>query len=104
MRQKKNVSKIEKVQERALRFVYDDHVSPYASLLSRGNFLSLSMFRIYFLAIEVFKCVKQTNPPYLNCLFTKCEVKYNLRDSDLLLQPKFKTFTYGYKSFSYFGA
>ena len=101
---RKNVSKIEKVQERALRFVYDDHVSPYTSLLSRGNFLSLSMFRIYFLAIEVFKCVKQTNPPYLNCLFTKCEVKYNLRDSDLLLQPKFKTFTYGYKSFSYFGA
>ena len=37
-------------------------------------------------------------------LFEKKQLKYNLRDSDLITQSKFNTFTYGYKSFSYYGA
>ena len=62
------------------------------------------MYRTYFLAIKVYKCAKGKNPVYLSDLFVKKNPGYNLRDSDLIIQPKFKTFTYGYKSFSYFGA
>ena len=101
---KMNVSKLEKIQERALRFVYKDMSSAYKCLLEKGEFLSLSMFRVYFLAIEVYKCCMGLNPPYLNDLFQKQTLRYRLRDTDLIVQAKFKTFTFGYKSFSYYGA
>ena len=100
----KNILKLERLQERALRFVYNDKVSSYEELLTKGDFLSLSMYRIYFLAIEVFKCFKGLNPEYLNELFEKKHISYNLRNSDLIVQQKFDTKTHGYKSFSYFGA
>ena len=40
---KTNLNKLEKLQERALRFLFHDATSPYETLLERGNFLSLSV-------------------------------------------------------------
>ena len=68
---KRNSDKLEKLQERALRFVFSDYTRPYSDLLKHGNFLSLSALRIRYLAIEMFKCVHGLNPPYLNELFYK---------------------------------
>ena len=101
---KTNLNKLEKLQERALRFVFRDTTSPYETLLERGNFLSLSVYRIRCLAIEVFKCVHGNNPAYLNNLFSQPILKYDLRDSFRLEQPKFHTFTYGFRSFRYYGS
>ena len=95
---------MEKLQERALRFVFNDNNSSYVDLLKRGNFLSLSAYRIRNLAKEIFKCCHCMNPMYLNELFCKQEMKYDLRDKTLLEQPKFSTKTYGYRSFRYYGA
>ena len=44
------------------------------------------------------------NPQYLNDLFTRSPMVYNLRDSQRLIQPEFNTFTYGFRSFRYYGA
>ena len=41
---KKNTSKLEKLQERALRLVFCDQNSSYDDLLKRGNFLSLKAY------------------------------------------------------------
>ena len=101
---KVNSAKLEKLQERALRFVYNDQVSTYNDLLLQANVLSLSMYRLRFLAIEVYKCVSLKNPDYLNRLFTKKPAVYCLRDPDQLYQTKFNTYTYGYRSFAYYGA
>ena len=101
---RKNVMKLEKLQERALRFVFKDNNSTYVDLLKRGNFLSLSAYRIRNLAMEIFKCCHGMNPMYLNDLFYKQETKYDLRDKTLLEQPKFSTKTYGYRSFRYYEA
>ena len=79
----KKVTKLEKLQERALRFVFKDNNSSYADLLKRGNFLSLSAYRIRNLAREVFKSFHGMNPMYLNNLFCKQEIKYDLRDKTL---------------------
>ena len=62
---KNNSTKLEKLQERALRFVFSDHTSSYNDLLARGGFLSLSSLRIRFLAIEVYKCVHGLNPSFM---------------------------------------
>ena len=101
---KRNSDKLEKLQERALRFVFSDYTSPYSDLLKRGNFLSLSALRIRYLAIEIYKCVHGLNPPYLNELFTRKDTRYNLRDSNRLQQPEFQTARYGFKSFRYYGS
>ena len=101
---KTNLNKLEKLQERALRFVYRDTTSPYDSLLKRGNFLPLSVHRIRCLGIEVYKCYRGLNPDYLNNLFKQSSTKYNLRDSCRLEQPKFNTFSYGQRSFRYYGS
>ena len=101
---KVNSGKLEKIQEKALRVVYNDHKSSYSELLAKSDLVSLSIYRLRFLAIEMFKCVHGHNPKYLNDLFTKKPKKYDLRDSDLLVQPKFKTLRFGYRSFSYYGA
>ena len=101
---KQNAAKLEKLQERALRFVYGDYKTTYSKLLSEANVLSLSMHRLRFMAIEMYKCVNHLNPAFLNDMFTLKPSKYNLRDGNIVNQPTFNTITYGYKSFSYYGA
>ena len=101
---KTNLNKLEKLQERALRFVFRDTTSSYESLLERGNFLPFSAYWIRCLGIEMYKCFHGLNPDYLNKLFKQSSTKYNLRDSWLLEQPKFNTFSYGQRSFRYYGS
>ena len=72
---KTNLNKLEKLQERALQFVFHDITSPYETLLEPGNFLPLSVYRIRCLAIEVFKCIHGNNPAYLNNLFSQSILK-----------------------------
>ena len=101
---KKNSEKLEKLQERAIRFVYNDNCSTYDSLLIKANLLPLSIFRLRFLALEVYKSVNNSNPKYLNDMFTRRDCHYNLRNNDLVHQQKFKSYKFGYKSFQYYGA
>ena len=67
---KKNTTKLEKLQERALRLVFCDKTATYDDLLKRGNFLLLKAFRTRCLAVEVYKCVRGLNPTYLTILET----------------------------------
>ena len=62
-----------------------------------------SFFEIRCLGIEVYKCVRDFNPDYLNNLFKQSSTKYNMRDSCRLKHPKFNTFSYGQRSFLYYG-
>ena len=101
---KKNTIKLEKLPERALRFVYKDYITPYEKLLSQANLLSLSRYRLRFLAIEMYKSVNKLNPKFINDMFDWHNTSYNLRDENRVCQPKFKTYTFGYRSFKYYGA
>ena len=70
---------------------FNDFSSSYEFLCERANTLPLSFHRLRFSGIEMYKCIKETNPIYLNDLF--CEQTnvsdYQLRDSSRLIQPKF---------------
>jgi hypothetical protein len=50
-------TKLEKVQERALRFVYEDYNSSYEELLHKAKVPSLQIRRIRTMALETFKIV-----------------------------------------------
>lgn len=97
-----NKSKImEKIQERALRFVYNDHASPYEELLKRGNHKMLYINRLQLIAIEVYKILNGHSPEYLSDLIQMKENVYSMRSSQRLVQPKCKTVSFGLRSFTY---
>ena len=58
----KALQKIEKIQERALRFLYDDHRASYSELLSKSERCTMHVSRLRVLCIEVFKTLKKHKP------------------------------------------
>ena len=60
-----NARKQEKIQYRALKFVYNSDDS-YETLLQRADLPSINLARIRKIAIEDFKILNQTSPDVLN--------------------------------------
>ena len=99
-----NRTKLDKLQERALRIVYLDNTSTYEQLLCKANLQSLSEIRLKCMLIEVYKSFNGLSPQYIQELFMSKHMNYELRDTNKFIQKKFRTKTYGYKSFTYMGA
>ena len=59
-----NTKKIEKIQERALRFIYSDYSSSYESLLIKSQLPSLKVRRLRTIALESFKILNKLSPAY----------------------------------------
>ena len=100
---KTSLSKLENIQKRALRFVLDDYQSDYNDLLQNANVPGIKIMLLRYLAIEVFKCINEINPAYLNEMFIRKECPYALRDSSILMRPKVNLTQYGLKSFRSYG-
>ena len=101
---KTSLSKLEDIQKRALKFVLNDHVSDYPELLKKAMVPSIKITTLRYLAIEVYKCINNLNPKYLNELFVKKHCPYDLRDDNIIERPKVRTTHYGLKSFRDYGA
>ena len=63
-----NTKKIEKIRERALRFIYSDYSTSYESLLIKSQLPSLKVRRLRTIALESFKILNNLAPAYLNDL------------------------------------
>ena len=96
-----NTEKLEKLQYRALRLVYCDFTSTYTQLLDRVNMPTLHVARLRQIAAEVFKCLQNLSPKYVQELISVKSKHYSYRCSNLLDVPRFNTVTYGKKSFRY---
>ena len=68
---KRKVSMIEKIQERALRFVFNDHDDSYIHLLARVNKSPMYIQRQTCSLVYVYKCINNLGPSYLNVMFLK---------------------------------
>ena len=101
---KQSARNMEKIQERALRFLSNDYQSSYASLLRKTGYISLHLSRLKSIAVEVFKCTQKLNPTFMNDMFTIKESNINLRDPSRLYIPRFDKIQYGKKTFSYYGS
>ena len=102
---KTSLSKLENIQKRALRFVLDDYQSGYADLLQNANNVpGIKIMLLRYIAIEVFKCINEINPAYLNAMFIRKDCPYALRDGSILMRPKVNLTHYGLKSFRSYGA
>ena len=95
---------MEKIQERALRFVFNDRDSTYCDLLLKINKDTMHVQRLKQLLNFVYKCVNHLGPSNLNDLFSVKSSPYAFRNSILLCQPKTNTVTHGINSITYHGA
>ena len=59
------MDKIEKIQERALRFLYDDHDFSYEELLGKSQKCTMHVNKLRYLCIEIIEIV---NPKIWNSL------------------------------------
>ena len=67
--------KVERVQRRALRAVYNDYTSTYNQLLKKGNLQNIHKRNLNILIVEVYKCINKINPSILWDTFSKKKLK-----------------------------
>ena len=96
--------KIEKLNKRALRIVFNDNTSTYNELLSMSKNECLFVMREKCIISAVFKCINNIAPSYLNNLFKMRDSLSITRRKNMLLQPKVRTTKYGLLSMRYDGA
>ena len=101
---KQNNSKVEKIQERALRILYDDYDSEYTELLAESRTTTMLHVRFKCIILEVFISMQGINPACIQNMFEIKKSSYSLRDSSIMVQPKRNSTTFGLRSFSYFGS
>jgi hypothetical protein len=87
-----NTRKIEKIQERALRYIYDDFNSNYDQLLEKSGLISLKVRRLRAIALETYKILNDMSPVYLNDLLHLKHSKHNL-DTPILLRYLYQELT-----------
>jgi hypothetical protein len=101
---KSNMEKLEKINKRALRFVINDNDADYDEICRDEKLLNIYKRCIKTVAVLMYKVKNQSAPVFIQDLFTRREPMYAIRDDDLFNIPRFKTVTYGKKSFTYYGA
>ena len=94
--------KLERIQEKGLRIVHNDHQNSYIHLLTKAKLPSLYNRRLQDLAILMFKVKYGISPSYILDLFKHHDSGHNLRNADFVI-PRFKTVTYGKHSIRYLG-
>ena len=94
----KLLQKIEQLQGRALRFLYNDHTSSYNDLLLKSDKCMMLVARQRILCIEIFKTVKQLNPPFMQNIFELRSSNYSVRNPNNLAHVRPNQTTFGSNS------
>ena len=97
--------KINRLQERALRLIYNDHISSFKELLSKDGTFTIHEQNIHSLAIEMFKVLIDLSTPDFSELFQLNESLYGLRSNgpQKLCIPNINSVRFGKGSIQYFG-
>ena len=98
---KSDSDKSEKLNERALRSLFQDRSNDYSTLLRKAGKTTLYTRRVQDIAILVYKALHNQSPQYIKDLFKLRISNYNLRGTDILTLPKPRTTSYGLESLRY---
>ena len=96
-------NKINRLQERCLRIVYNDEKSTYENLLVRDRSVSGHVRNLQILAIEMFKVHSDLSPPIFKELFHKRTSNYELRHPSQVTIPRIESVYNGSESIAYLG-
>ena len=92
--------KINHIQERGLRLVYNDYTSSFKELLRRNGSVSIHHHNIQLVAIEMYKVKNGLHVDLISCLF---EMDPTSRNKRTFIVPSVKTEYMGKHSLRYFG-
>ena len=74
-----SLKKIENLQKRALRFLYNNHQVPYEELLDKTNSSAMNIKRLRFLCVEVYKTSNNLNPSLMKQISEMRETNRSVR-------------------------
>ena len=100
---KRNNTKIEKIQRRALSVVYQDYDSDLYDLLEISKDVTFHIKFIFKLLEEIYKTTHKLNPSFLQDLFNVKTSGHDLRRGKQLALPPTKTVKFGIQSLSFVG-
>jgi exonuclease III len=95
---------VEKIQKRALRFIYNDFKSTYGVLRQKSGISLVYIQRLRAILFEVHKSVNKIGPVYMHNLFKVKPVHYEMRKKICVELPKYNSVKYGYETMRYQGA
>ena len=95
--------KLEKLNKRALRLIFNDNVNTYTTLLDIANMPSLHDRRVQDMCILIYKVIHGTTSTPLRTLLKLRSKSRNLRGKLILVQPRVVTTKYGLNTFRYYG-
>ena len=100
-----SLNKVESLQRRALRFLYEDYVSSYEELLQKAGKVTMKVNRLRSLCIEIYKSINDINPTYMNDIFKLRKTSRAVRSNyKLNLEvPTINQVGCGDESFRYYG-
>ena len=75
-----SLKKIENLQKRALRFLYNNYQLTYEELLDKANSSTMNVKRLRFLCVEIYKTINNLNPSFMKQIFELRETNRNVRE------------------------
>ena len=96
----KSLKKVEALQKRALRFLYDDYNSPSEEILKKSGKFCMELNRLRYLCIEIYKTINNINPSFMKQIFQLSETNRTVRNHYKLNLnvPKVNQVSYSEKS------
>ena len=76
----KSLKKVEALQERALRFLYDDYNSPLEEILKKSGKVCMEVNRLRYLCIEIYKSINNINPNFMKQIVQLRETSRTVRN------------------------
>ena len=95
---KVNTEKLEKLQYKCLKIVFNSYETSYEELLTRANLPTLHLGRLRTIALETFKCFNNTAPTYIRDLVNLKQSSSSFRYENTLQIPTARTVAYGQTS------
>ena len=95
------MKKIEKIQLRCLRIIYNDYSCDYQTLPKLNQKPSMEIKRLRNLALEISKAINDLNPSFMKSIFS-AKLNARIRPNDILVKIR-KPATFGDKIFATLG-
>ena len=101
----KSLKKVEALQKRALRFLYNDYNTPLEEILKKSGKVCMEVNRLRYLCIEIYKSINNINPSFMKQIFQLRETNRTVRNQNRLnlCVPKVNQVSHGEKSLRFYG-
>ena len=92
---------INKIHQRALRIVLNDHISDFETMLRNMNDITIHHRNIQTFMIELFKIKYDLAPPVMDSMLNRRTICYNFRNLQEFQSERKRTVFYGLETISY---